>query len=133
MNYYGIMAKRKILTKVGIIFLSIYLIYTGSIFYFCVGIILILATFSNRKHIISQEGVDILYTVCGIKFHNIWSWSEVKTLHTDVISSKPNIELHIGKGIVSRRFIFSKFDSDEILELAKKVNSKIYISEISKK
>lgn len=137
MKYYGIMPKRTILTKVIIIIFSVYLIYNSSInfniFYLLIGIILILATFSNRKHIISQEGVDILYTVCGIKFHNIWSWDDINTLHTDSMNSKPNIELHIGKNIVSRRFIFTKFESDEILKLARKINSKIYISEINRK
>ena len=94
---------------------------------------MILATFSNRKHIISQEGVDILYTICGVQFHNIWNWSDINTLHTDSISSKPNIELHVGKDVVARRIILSKTDADKILTLAKKINSNIYISEVNKR
>ena len=136
MKYYGIMPKRKIEVKIGIIIFGMYLIYTSTInknlFYFPFGIIMILATFSERKHIISQEGVDIVYTICGAQFHNIWNWNEIDTLHTDSISSKPNIELHIGKNITARRMIFSKLDVEKILTLAKNRNSKIYVSEIKK-
>lgn len=137
MKYYGIMPKRKLWIKIGVIIFGIYTIYNSvmnyNLFYILFGIIMILATFSNRKHIISQEGVDILYTVCGVQFHNIWNWSDINTLHTDSISSKPNIELHVGKDVVARRIILSKTDTDKILTLAKKINSKIYISEINKK
>ena len=137
MKYYGIMPKRKLWIKIGVIIFGIYTIYNSvinyNLFYILFGIIMILATFSNRKHIISQEGVDILYTICGVQFHNIWNWSDINTLHTDSISSKPNIELHVGKDVVARRIILSKTDADKILTLAKKINSNIYISEINKK
>jgi hypothetical protein len=137
MKYYGIIPKRKLWIKIGVIIFGIYTIYNSvinyNLFYILFGIIMILATFSNRKHIISQEGVDILYTICGVQFHNIWNWSDINTLHTDSISSKPNIELHVGKDVVARRIILSKTDADKILTLAKKINSNIYISEINKR
>lgn len=137
MKYYGIIPKRKLWIKIGVIIFGIYTIYNSvinyNLFYILFGIIMILATFSNRKHIISQEGVDILYTICGVQFHNIWNWSDINTLHTDSISSKPNIELHVGKDVVARRIILSKTDADKILTLAKKINSNIYISEVNKR
>ncbi|WP_130891627.1 MULTISPECIES: hypothetical protein [Fusobacterium] len=137
MKYYGIITEQKLWVKVGIIILGVYTIYSSiinhNLFYFPFGIVMILATFSDRKHIISQEGVDILYTICGVQFHNMWSWSEINTIHTDSISSKPNVEVHIGKDIISRRFILSKVDTDKTIAITRKMNSKIYISEVNKK
>ncbi|BBA50542.1 hypothetical protein FV113G1_08890 [Fusobacterium varium] len=137
MNYYGIIPKRKLWVKIGIIIFGIYTIYNSvinsNLFYFPFGIIMILVTFSDRKHIISQEGVDILYTICGIQFHNIWNWSEINTIHTDSIRSKPNVELHIGKDVISRRFILSNVDANKVITIISKMNSKIYITELNKK
>ena len=137
MKCYGIIPERKLWVKVGIIIFGVYTIYSSlinhNLFYFPFGIVVILATFSDRKHIISQEGVDIVYTICGFQFHNIWNWSEINTIHMDSISSKPNVELHIGKDITTRRFILSKNDANKVITIITKINSKIYIAEWNKK
>lgn len=135
MEYYGIMPERKLWVKVAVIIFGVYTIYNSAVnhnlFYLPFGIIMILATFSDRKHVISEEGVDILYTACGVQFHNMWNWSEINTIHTDSIKSKPNVELHIGRDVVSRRFILSKADANKAVAIAGKMNSKIYIAEMS--
>lgn len=137
MKYYGIMPERKLWVKVGVIIFGIYTIYNSVVSHnllsLLFGIIMILVTFSDRKHIISQEGVDILYTICGVQFHNMWNWSEINTIHTDSMRSKANVELHIGKDIISRRFILSKTDANKVVAIASKMNSKIYIAELNKK
>ncbi len=137
MEYYGIMPERKLWVKVAVIIFGAYVFYDAAVnrnwFYLPFGIIMILATFSDRKHVISEEGVDILYTVCGIQFHNMWEWNEINTIHTDSIKSRPNVELHIGKDVVSRRFILSVDDADQAIELAGRMNSKIYIAEVNHK
>lgn len=137
MKYYGIMPERKLWVKVGVIIFGVYTIYNSvvnhNLFSLPFGIIMILVAFSDRKHIISQEGVDILYTICGVQFHNMWNWSEINTIHTDSIRSKANVELHIGKDIISRRFILSKTDANKVVAIASKMNSKIYIAELNKK
>lgn len=137
MEYYGIMPERKLWVKVAVIIFGVYTIYNSAVnhnlFYLPFGIIMILATFSDRKHVISEEGVDILYTICGVQFHNMWGWSDINTIHTDSIRSKPNVELHIGKDVVSRRFILSKADAKKAVTIAGKMNSKIYIAELNKK
>ena len=137
MEYYGIMPERKLWVKVAVIIFGAYVFYDAAVnrnwFYLPFGIIMILATFSDRKHVISEEGVDILYTVCGIQFHNMWDWNEINTIHTDSIKSRPNVELHIGKDVVSRRFILSVDDADQAIALAGRMNSKIYIAEVNHK
>lgn len=134
MKYYGIMPIRKLWVKIAVIIFAVFVLYSSivsrSIYSLPFGIIMILATFSDRKHVISDSGIDILYTVCGKRFNNIWEWEDIVSIHTDSIKSRPNIELHISKGVVSRRFIFSSSDTDHILKLAKEMNSAIYIAEI---
>lgn len=137
MEYYGIMPERKLWVKVAVIIFGVYVFYNSVInhkwFYLPFGIIMILATFSERKHVISKDGVDILYTVCGVKFNNMWSWTEINTIHTDSIKSRPNVELHIGKDVVNRRFVLSVNDARKATELAGRMNSKIYIAEVNHK
>jgi hypothetical protein len=137
MEYYGIMPERKLWVKVTVIIFGAYVVYDAAVnhnwFYLPFGIIMILATFSDRKHVISQEGVDILYTVCGAQFHNMWNWTEINTIHTDSIKSRPNVELHIGKDVVHRRFILSSDDAREAINIASRMNSKIYIAEVNHK
>ena len=137
MEYYGIMPERKLWVKVTVIIFGAYVVYDAAVnrnwFYLPFGIIMILATFSDRKHVISQEGVDILYTVCGAQFHNMWNWTEINTIHTDSIKSRPNVELHIGKDVVHRRFILSADDAREAINIAGRMNSKIYIAEVNHK
>ena len=137
MEYYGIMPERKLWVKVAVIIFGVFTLYNSvvnrNLLYLPFGIIMILATFSDRKHVISQEGVDILYTVCGTKFHNMWDWSEINTIHTDSGKSRPNVEIHIGKDVISRRFILSNDDAKKAVAVARKMNSKIYVAEMNKK
>ncbi len=131
------MPERKLWVKVTVIIFGAYVVYDAAVnhnwFYLPFGIIMILATFSDRKHVISQEGVDILYTVCGAQFHNMWNWTEINTIHTDSIKSRPNVELHIGKDVVHRRFILSSDDAREAINIASRMNSKIYVAEVNHK
>ncbi|MFV0517969.1 MAG: hypothetical protein ACK5MV_11290 [Aminipila sp.] len=137
MEYYGIMPERKLWVKVSVIIFGVYAVFNAAVnrdwFYLPFGVIMILATFSDRKHVISEEGVDILYTVCGVQFHNMWNWDEINTIHIDSIKSRPNVALHIGKDVISRRFIFSQQDADEAIAIAGTMNSKIYVAEVNHK
>ncbi len=134
MTYFGIMPERKLWVKAAVVLFGIYVVYhavvNGTWLYLPFGIIMILATFSKRQHLISEKGADILYTVCGAEFHNLWTWEEINTIHTDSIKLRPNVAIHIGKDVVNRRFIFSEDNTDKILQLAKKMNPDIFIAEI---
>lgn len=137
MEYYGIMPERKIWVKTAAVLIGVYAVYSAIInhnwFYMPFGVVIILATFSDRKHVISTDGVDILYTLCGIPFHNTWKWDEIKTIHTDSIKSRPNIELHIGKDVTTRRFIFKESDAMLAIEMGRNMNPGIYVAEIKHK
>ena len=137
MEYYGIIRKQKLWVKLTVIIFGICIIYNTFInknwFYLPFGFIMILATFSSKKHIISEKGIDILYIVCGFEFHNIWNWVEIDIIYTDIKKSKPCVELHIGKNLTFRKFILSAEDASKALENISKINSNISIKEMSTK
>lgn len=137
MEYYGIIKKQKLWIKLIIIIFGIYIIYNATTsrnwVYFPFGFIVILATFCDKKHIISEKGVDILYIVCGFEFHNIWDYKEINKIYTDYKKSMPNVELHIGKDLLFRKFILSAEDASNALNKISKINSNISIKEINTK
>ncbi len=134
MKYNGIVKKRPLWLKLTIIIAAFVLlgveILRGEYIYIPLGFLVVLAAFFQKSQIISKEGVDIRYYLLGMVVHNYWKWDEVTTLHADYHRAKPNVMLHIGKDIVTRSFIFTKNDCDEILLLAKEMNPKIYIADI---
>lgn len=135
MEYYGVIKKQKLWVKLMVIVFGIYIIYNAVLnknwMYIPFGLIMILATFSNKKHIISEKGIDILYIICGFKFHNIWTYEEINKIYIDSGKSKSYIELHIGKDLTFRRFILSAEDTLKALENISKINSNILIKEIN--
>ncbi|MDY2959707.1 MAG: hypothetical protein SOR72_02780 [Hornefia sp.] len=135
MKYFGIIPQRKLWVKIAAIIAAAYTAYHAYVynnwFYLPFGIILVLATFSTRRQIISKEGVDIIYTVLNHDFHNLWKWEEIAAVHTDSVKSAPNIELHINKGVINRRFIFSKNDACEIVDLIETMGCGFTVSEVN--
>ena len=85
----------------------------------------------DRKQVVSKEGVDIVYTLMNHEFHSLWCWDEIMAVHTDSIKSAPNIELHINKGVINRRFIFSKEDVNKVIDLIESVKTNITVTEVN--
>lgn len=135
MKYYGIIKKTKLRIKIMIIILGVYIFYNGFVnnnyLNFLIAFIMILATFSTKKHVISEKGIDIIYVICGIKIHNIWNYEEINIIYVDSKKSNPNIELHFGKDLVYRKFIVNSKDVKNILNIISKLNSNIIVKEMS--
>ncbi|MDD7513186.1 MAG: hypothetical protein PUK14_04800 [Clostridiales bacterium] len=135
MRYYGILPKRKLWVKIAAIALGVIAAYdayiNGNWFYVPFGIILIIATFSSRTQVISENGVDIEYRLLGHCFHNNWSYDDILAVHKDSLKSAPNIEIHINKGAINRRFIFSPDDADAVFALIQKSKPGIIIKEVN--
>ncbi|MDO4518349.1 MAG: hypothetical protein Q4B78_03985 [Bacillota bacterium] len=94
-------------------------------------ILVFLACFFSKEHVIEDKGIDLRYHLFNnlFTFHNWWEWDEVTTLHTDYRKAAPNVQLHIGKDIVVRTFIMSQEDIPGIIDLARKKNPDIYIED----
>lgn len=137
MVYYGILPERKLWVKIAVILLAGYSILHAfkhnNWFYLPISVILILSAFSQRKQVVSKEGIDIVYTLLGHDFHNLWKWEELFAVHTDRIKSSPNVEFHFSKGVINRRFIFKKDIVAELTAFIEEMRADIKVSEVRHK
>lgn len=136
MSYYGILRQRKPWVKGVVLLLAACMFYLevrrGQWIYVPVLLLVVLACFFQKEHIISEAGADIKYTLFGWTSHNCWSWQEITTLHRDPGKARPNMMLHIGKGVVTRSFVLTPGDCQAVLTLAAKMNPDIYIADMEK-
>lgn len=100
-------------------------------FYVPIGLLVILACFFSKEHLVSDEGVDIQYTLFGVVSHNLWRWDEVTAIHVDRKRAMPDVALHIGKDVATRLFVFSARDAQAVLDLAKKRNPAIQLGRVA--
>lgn len=135
MKYYGILPKRKLWVKIAAIILGVlatYLAYAkGDYLYVPFSLVLIPISFSKRRQVVSKEGIDIEYHLLGHTFHNLWSYDEILAIHKDSLTSAPNIQLHFSKGVINRRFIFSKEDTTSIIGYIHQIKPKMKILEVN--
>ena len=132
MEYKGIIKKRKTWLTVLFVILACLMLWrtivTQHWSYLPIVILVILACFFTKEQIISQDGVDIQYTLFGRwTMHNLWTWDEITSLHPDYSKRAPNVELLIARDVVIRPFIMTREDTARVLELAKKMNASISI------
>lgn len=99
--------------------------------YVLVALLVVLACFFSKEHLITREGVDIQYTLFGKVSHNLWRWEEVTAIHVDRKRSMPNVALHIGKDVAIRLFVFTPKDAQAVLDLAKERNPAIRLGRVA--
>lgn len=135
MKYKGILSERKTWVKFAIALAAAYMLYLeavrGQWIYVPVAVLVILACFFKKEHVISEDGVDIKYQLFSMTMHNYWKWDEITTLHTDYAKVKPNVMLHIGKDIAVRSFVMEPADCSAALRLAAEMNPHIYIEDMT--
>ena len=132
MEYKGNNKKRKTWLTVLFVILACLMLWrtivTQHWSYLPIVILVILACFFTKEQIISQDGVDIQYTLFGRwTMHNLWTWDEITSLHPDYSKRAPNVELLIARDVVIRPFVMTREDTSHVLELAKKMNTSIII------
>lgn len=135
MKYKGILREREPWLKVAILIAAGYMMYLsisgGMITYAALSVVVMLAVFFQKEHVISDEGVDICYNLFGIKHVNRWEWKDVMAIKTDYAKKAPDVLVHIGKDVNIRDFVMKRADISGIIEIAKAHNPEIYIDDLS--
>lgn len=135
MKYKGILREREPWLKVAILIAAGYMMYLsisgGMITYAVLSVVVMLAVFFQKEHVISDEGVDIRYNLFGIKHVNRWEWKDVTAIKTDYAKKAPDVLVHIGKDVNIRDFVMKRADISGIIEIAKAHNPGIYIDDLS--
>ncbi len=134
MQLKGIVKKRTPVTR-GIIFVIALLMLTLEIYkelyvYIPITLLVALVPFFQKEQVISDDGVNVEYRLFHYVMPNLWKWGEITTLHADYRKAKPNVMLHIGKGIVTRTFVVIPADAISAKKMAKANNDRIYVEDI---
>ena len=135
MEFKGLLKERQTWLKIAIIIAAGYMIYltitAGQYLYTMFAVVVILAVFFKKEHVISKEGVDIRYDLLGIKSMNRWEWKDISAIKTDYVKAYPNVLVHIGKDVSIRDFVMKRSDINGIIELARRMNPDIYIGHMT--
>ena len=133
MVYKGIVRSRSLYRKALILAacgLLLYLEIRGEQYlYVLLTLLLVLAVFHRKEHIISEEGVDIKYSLFGLVSTNRWTWDQITAIQPDYIKERPNVRLTIEKESVIRSFLFTPQDCRAVMALAAKMNPNMFVDD----
>ena len=134
MEYRGIVKTReKWLTGLFLVLVAIMIwrtVVTQHWVYIPMLILVTLACFFTKEHVVSEEGVDVRYILFGrFTMHSLWRWDEITSMQTDYRKAAPNIALLIAKDVVIRPFIMTRSDIRGSMALAKRMNPSINMNE----
>ena len=105
MEYRGIVKTReKWMTVLFLVLAALMLwrtIVTGKWVYIPILIIVVLACFFKREHIISEEGVEIRNILFGrFKSRDLWTWDEITSMETNYEKVAPNVRPRIPSSVL---------------------------------
>lgn len=133
MVYKGITKTRTTERKIFMLIASAILLYLEitrkQYFYVPFTVLLILAIFHQKEHIVSEDGVDIKYSVMGITTVNRWEWKEITAVQPDYIKERPNAKLLFQKGSTLRSFLFTPEDCQAVVKLAARMNPDMFVDD----
>lgn len=131
--YKGIVKTHALYKKILVLVACVILLYIEynqkQWFYVPLTLILMLSVFHHKEHIISEEGVDIRYSLLGLKSINRWTWDQITGIQPDYIKARPNARLTIEKGSMLRSFLFTPEDCRACIKLAAKMNPDMFIDD----
>ncbi len=117
MIYKGILQSRSLYKRILILTACVVLLYLefvrGQYLYIVLTVLLILAVFHRKEHIVSKEGVDIKYSLFGMTTTNRWTWDQITAVQPDYIKERPNARVLFEKDAVLRSFLFTPEDCQD--------------------
>lgn len=121
--------KRKACLLVGCALILYMSIMQRNYLYIVLAIILTVAVFFKKEHVVSEAGVSIDYELFGMKVSSKWEWDQITAIRPDFKKAKPNILLEIARDVTIRPFVFTKEDAWGVMALAKKMNPEAYVDD----
>ncbi|MEH2940680.1 hypothetical protein [Lawsonibacter sp. JLR.KK007] len=80
---------------------------------------------------ITRRGLEIFYQMRITTNYNFWPWSEINAIVIEDRSHPELIALHFGRGNASKRFFFTRQDTQDILILAREKNPGVPIRQLN--
>ena len=132
-QYKGIVKKRSSDRKILLVVVGAIVLFLSyqqrNPLYIIMAVIMIAAIFFDKEHIVDEKGVHIVYNFLGIKIPYSGSWDVITAMRPDYKKAAPNVLMEIGKDVTIRAFTFTKKDAVGVMELAKKMNPKMYVDD----
>lgn len=93
------------------------------------GVLYMLALLMQKDIAVTVRGLEIFYQMHITTHYDFWSWDEIHTIIRDDRKHPELVALHIARGDRSKRLFFTKADAEKIMELAKKQNPRIFVTD----
>lgn len=97
-----------------------------------VGIVLLLVIGMEKEVYITEEGIEVVYNLIGIKHSDNWSFNSISDIHKESVADDRFYVLHFMKDVMSRRVVLFKEDADEAVRLALEKNGNIHFADVNK-
>ena len=110
--------------------LIIVAIYSKSIYAAIVGSVILMAIMLNKNTYASEVGIEIEYNATIFKHYSVWEFSEITEIHIEKAPDPKFCILHFMRGVMSRRLVFYKGDSDKVIKLAIEKNPHIHVANV---
>ena len=78
-----------------------------------------LTLLSQKDVAVTQRGLEIFYQMKITTNYNFWPWAEINAIVVEDRNHPELIALHFGRGDASKRFFFTRPDTEKILVLAR--------------
>ena len=96
-----------------------------------VGVLFAIGSLFKKDVFIIEEGLFILYDAHFFKHEEVWSFSEMTSIHRDYRHcGADEVLLHFGKDVMVRRYAFKKDIAKTIISMAKEKNPDLDIGDI---
>ena len=93
------------------------------------GLIMALALMLDQRELVTSRGLEVYYDCRVFDYTDVWPWEDITSVHREDQGHPTLVALHFGKGLVTRRYCFSKADAAAIMALAKEKNPKISVGD----
>lgn len=101
-----------------------------SIYTAIVGAVVIMAVIYNKDIYFNEDGYLTTYDFILVRYHNLWSYSDISYMHREVSPNKEYLGILVQKGMVFKRAVVPAGIAEDILSLAKEKNPYIHIDDV---
>ena len=95
------------------------------------GVLYILVLLMKKDTAVTSRGLEIYYQMRITTQYDFWPWEEINAIVVEDRNHPELIALHFGRGNLSKRFFFTRPDTQDILVLAKRKNPGIPIRSLN--
>lgn len=135
MEYKGIQKAREPWVKYAVTAAALFMFFFAMMdkkpTYMAIALVVIVAAFLEKDHVVCEDGIDIRYNILGWKHTNRWEWSKITAIQTDYKKAAPNVMVHFNKDVSIRAFTMKKSQVKGILQLAASKNPDMFIGDVS--